>query len=191
MTNKGITKYPWTQEDLDTIEAIALTYPPESDQYRVFLILRYTGMHVCCLYRKEARIKEIKTNGTTHIKWFRPMKGKNGKVKNLWEPVCGIMKHHKIDFDVEAYYTQLVKRKRKTGNVYFYRIIKGLGDRGGLFGLSPNTLRHSLAVYMLEVLNMPFQDVADILGCSVNTLHKHYAKVGKKATDERFIAAGW
>ena len=189
MTKKQTTKYPWNQEDLDTIEAIAMTYPPESDQYRVFLILRYIGMHVCCLYRKESQIKEIKTNGSTHIKWFRPMKGKIG-VKGLWEPVCGIMKHHKIDFDVEAYYTQLVKRNRKTGNVYFYRIINDLGDRGGLSGLSPNTLRHSLAVYMLEVLNMPFQDVADILGCSIQTLHKHYAKIGKKATDERFIAAG-
>lgn len=185
------TKYPITSEELDKAEAIAMTYPKDSDHYKAFLVLRYTGMHVCCLYRKESRIKEIKTNGHTHIKWFRPMKGKTKGSKGLWEPVPGIMKHHKIGFDVEAYYNQIVKRKRKTGNVYFYRIIREIGDRGGIEKLSPNTLRHSLAVYLLDELGFSYQDTADLLGCSVQTLIKHYAKIGKKAVDERLVKAGW
>lgn len=187
----GQTKYPMTMEMLDNAEAIAMTYPKDNDHYKVFLLLRYTGMHVCCLYRKEARIKEIKTNGTTRITWFRPMKGKKKDVKELWEPVCGIIKHRKIDFNVEDYYNQLVKRKRKTGNTYFYRIVKQIGDRGGLSDLSPNTLRHSLAVYLLEDVKLSYQDIADLLGCSIQTLHKHYAKIGKKAVDDRLLKAGW
>lgn len=185
------TKYPKNQDDLDKAESIAMTYPKDSDQYRVFLLLRYTGMHVCCLYRKESRIEEVKANGHIHIVWYRPMKGKKAGIKGLWEKLPGIIKHQKIDFDVGAYYTQLSKRKRKTGNVYFYRIIKDIGDRGGLSDLSPNTLRHSLAVYLLEDVKLSYQDVADLLGCSVQTLHKHYAKIGKKAVDERMLNAGW
>jgi len=188
--NKSTTKYPITQEELDQAEAIAMTYSKDSDHYRVYMLLRYTGMHVCCLYRKEARIKEIGTNGHIQIKWFRPMKGKTSGVKGLWEPVSGIKKNKKIDFNVEDYYNQLVKRKRKTGNTYFYRIIREIGDRGGIELLSPNTLRHSLAVCLLE-MGMPYQNVADILGCSIRTLHKHYAKVSKKVVDKILIDAGW
>lgn len=186
-----IQKLPMTQEELDKLEAVACSYPKDSDQYRTYLLLRYTGMHVCCLYRKESRIKELKINGHTYIRWSRPMKGKIKGVKNLWEILPGLVKHQKIDFNVEDYYNKIVKRKRKTGYMYFYRIIKEIGDKGGLSDISPNTLRHSLAVYMIEDIKLSFQDVADILGCSVQTLHKHYAKIGKKATDERFIAAGW
>lgn len=186
-----VQKLPMTIDELDRLEAIACSYPKDSDHYRVFMLLRYTGMHVCCLYRKESRIKEIQRNGRTHIRWYRPMKGKIKGVKNLWEILPGLIKHQKIDFDVEAYYTHLSKRKRKTGNVYFYRIIKDIGERGGLSDLSPNTLRHSLAVYLLEDVKLSYQDVADLLGCSVQTLHKHYAKIGKKAVDERMLKAGW
>jgi len=188
---KSITKYPVTTEELDRAEAVAMTYPKDSDHYRVFLILRYTGMHLCCLYRRESRIREIKTNGHIHIKWYRPMKGKRNGVKGLWEPVSGIIKHHKIDFNVEDYYNQLAKRKRRTGNMYFYRIIGEIGDRGGVESMSPNTLRHSLAVYLLDDLGMSHQNVADILGCSIQTLHKHYAKISKKAVDDILIKAGW
>ncbi|MHA1136534.1 MAG: hypothetical protein ACTSSE_08610 [Candidatus Thorarchaeota archaeon] len=186
-----VQKLPMTSEDLDRLEVIAMTYPKDSDHYRVFMILRYTGMHVCCLYRKESRIKEIQRNGHTHIKWFRPMKGKIKGVKNLWEILPGIIKHNKIDFNVEEYYNQMANRRRKTGNMYFYRIIKEIGDRGGLSDISPNTLRHSLAVYLIEDVRLSYQDVADLLGCSIQTLHKHYAKVGKKAVDDRLVKAGW
>ena len=187
----GATKYPMTQEQLDMAEAIAMTYPKDSDHYKVFMIFRYTGMHVCCLYRKESRIKEINTNGHIHNKWFRPMKGKTKGVKGLWEPLPGLIKHHKIDFNIEEYYNQILKRNRKTGYMYFYRIIKEIGDRGGIESMSPNTLRHSLAVYLLDELGLSLQNVADLLGCSVQTLIKHYAKVSKKAVDEIMVKAGW
>lgn len=186
-----VQKLPMTQEELDKLEAIACSYPKDSDYYRAFLLLRYTGMHVCCLYRKESRIRELKINGHTYIRWYRPMKGKIKGVKNLWEILPGLIKHNKIDFNVENYYTHIVKRKRKKGNVYFFRIMKEIGERGGLPDLSPNTFRHSLAVYLIEDVKLSYEDIANLLGCSVQTLHKHYAKVGKKAVDERMIKAGW
>jgi len=186
-----VQKLPMTTEELDKLEAIACSYPKDSDHYRTFLLLRYTGMHVCCLYRKESRIREMNIHGHTYIRWYRPMKGKIKGVKNLWEILPGIVKHNKIDFDVEAFYNHIVKRKRKKGNMYFYRIMKEIGAKSGLPDVSPNTLRHSLAVYLIEDVKLSYENVANILGCSILTLHKHYAKVSKKEVDKKLIEAGW
>jgi hypothetical protein len=56
-----------------------------------------------------------------------------------------------------------------------YRLA-AVGKRAGYEGLTPLTLRHSRAVYLLDE-GMSVNRVASLLGCSWAVLEKHYAQI--------------
>lgn len=188
----AITKYAKKEAELAKAEAKAKAYGKDSDEYKTWMTLRYTAMHVCCLYRPESKIREFEEGNSTYDEWYRPMKGarKKGAGKGGWKKLPELLKHSKIDFNIETFYKEIMARKKKNKYMYFYRLIQKIGIKAGISDLSPNSLRHSTLVYWIEVAKIPIKDVADIAGCDVITLQKHYAAIGKQSTKERLRDSG-
>jgi site-specific recombinase XerD len=51
-----------------------------------------------------------------------------------------------------------------------------IGERAGYSGISPLTLRHSRAIYLLDS-GIPVHRTAALLGCSYEVLERHYAQI--------------
>jgi hypothetical protein len=190
----GKSKEPLTVSELAKMEKVALKYRDSGSEkdyikYKIFMVLRSTGMHSCCLYRPESDIRVI----DDVIIWKRPMKGKEKGKKNFWEEVEGVPKYSGIDFDIKDFYKKnLINRRKPTAwNVYIHTIIKQIGLEAGIPDASPNSIRHTVCMYFLRESNLPRKNVAEKLGCSIKTLDKYYDKLGKREANDMIRKSGW
>lgn len=179
----GTQKEPLDLKQLAKLENIAIGFGKDSDTYKVFMILRYTGMHVSGLNTSRSVLHEEKdSEGDTIVVWKRPKK----------ESILArtsILKHKNIDFDIEKFGKSIQNRRRKRSRQYFYEVVQRLGEEAGIPNISPMTLRHSLAI---ELLDNGCKEgfVAQILNCSVSTL-KWYGKYTDKGKKDRLKKLGW
>jgi len=180
-------KLPLDLEDLKELEKFAKNRIGEdSDTYKAFMIFRYTGCHVSVLVEKERKLHvEIDKDGDSNIIWYRPKK------KGEWAR-CVILKHPNIKFNIDKFVKEFQKRKRKNNRLYLYRLMENLGDKSAIElkePVSPNTLRHSLAI---ELLNKGWQDleVAQLLNVSRKTLD-WYGRHSNKGIKNKLKESGW
>lgn len=177
----GTQMLPHTAKQLVTLETKALNMG--GDHYKSFMLFRYTACHVSVLCDKTHDLRqEIDEDKDTVIAWQRPKK--EGAYARTT-----ILKHKNIDFDVSEYAMALYKRKRKNNRVYFWRKMKELGKEAGVPNVSPNSLRHSLAI---ELLNNNYHEstVAQILNVDRKTL-KWYGRFTDKGIKDKLKADGW
>ena len=182
-------KKPIDVEDLDTLERFAKNrFGENSDTYKSYMIFRYTGCHVSVLCESKRKLREEKgKDGKILIIWYRPKK------KGEWARVQ-IIKHRNILFDINEFSKNLYKRKKKNNRLYWYRKMTQLGEKSGIKlpddePLSPNSLRHSLAIYLL---NQGWTDteVAQLLNVSRKTL-AWYGRHTNKGINDKLEKAGW
>lgn len=173
----SVEKYPLTSKQFDKILEVATRTSEEAR--RVILFLRYTGMHVSVLAHPQHYNLRVEEG---EIVWNRPKK--NGKTAHT-----AIPKSQNLDYDVEEFIEDLHRRKRKRTRKYFYELVRKLGERAGISGLSPMSLRHTVGV---EMLNMGFTspEVGQILNCSNKTLQT-YVKHSNATRIQRFKQLRW
>ena len=154
------------------------------DTYKAFMILRYTGCHVSVLCTPKFNLhEEWDDENRRIIVWFRPKK-KGAMARTT------IVKNPALKFDVEDFVKDVYKRRTKRSRQYFHHIIKELGKKCDYPETSPQTLRHSLAV---ELLNMGAteKEVAEILNCSIATLRNFYGKYTDSIKADTLVGLGW
>jgi hypothetical protein len=185
----GVTKEALTAEELAKIENVVARYEKDTDEHRIFYSLRCTGMHSCCLYRPEANVRVI----DGFVRWSRPMKGKERGRPGVWAENRGMILHPRLDFDIGAFYRTNLKSRRKRGawKVYIHGLIRRLGVEAGIPGVSPNSLRHTVMMNLHHELGIPKKDVAEMMGCSVRTIDKHYDRLGERTTAEIMKKKSW
>lgn len=189
----GVSKSPLRGQALLKLDAAGRSNDFTEWVQRLYLVLRFTGMHSACVYRPEANIRGIDRNGVIHIVWARPMKGAEKGRKNYWKDVAGVPKSRFIDFDIHEWYLQNVQSKRKypAWKSKIHYNIKEIGIKAGFTDVSPNSLRHSFLMELMEVHKFPKADVCAMAGCSINTLDKHYNTLGPEDRARKLIEAGW
>lgn len=145
----------------------------------IVLFLRYTGMHVSILAEADHYDLHLEDD---MIVWNRTKK--QGKMARTSIPI-----HKNIIFDIMVFIEDMKKRKRRISRQFFHAIIKGIGERAGVPGISPMTFRHTLAVSML---NEGFQEtlILQTLNCSRKVLatYGQYTDPLKKSA---FQKLGW
>lgn len=169
----GVEKEPLKdQKQFDKILEVATR---ESDDVRkIILLLRYTGMHISVVCDKQYNLREELYVGEPYIIWKRTKK--EGK-----EAYCSVLKSQYIDFDVHKFAKEIWKRKRRKTRQYFYELVKKVGLRAGIPGLSPMTFRHTLGVDMAE-RGVPRDVIQETLNCSDKVLRTYlkYSKSRKR-----------
>lgn len=149
----------------------AATRSKNPDARKVVLLLRYSGMHICVLRDSKYNLREKEDKGDTFIVWDRPKKV--GK-----EAYTSILKSRHIDYNVGEFAKDVQGRKAKRSPVYWWMLIKKIGEEAGVSGLSQMTFRHTLGVDMAE-RGVPRDIIRDTLNCSEKVLST-YMKFGKE-----------
>lgn len=181
----GTQKEPLDVRTLTRIEAIAESdkFGRESDTYKMFVILRYTGAHESVIVNPKCGMHEEQDNDDeTVIVWLRPKK--KGPWARTWMP-----KSQKIKFNVTDYLASIQKRTRKNTRQYVYRKIQELGLEAGITRLAPMSLRHSLAVQLINE-GWPEVLIAQVLNVTPRML-KFYARFTTIGIKEKFKKMGW
>lgn len=176
-------KTPLNLAELQKLEMAALRKGKDTDSYKVFMILRYTGMHVSVLLDRKHELHEENDEGDIMLVWQRPKK------KGVWARTS-ILKSKRIDFDIGDFIQKVYNRRSyKRSRFYIYRLIKDLGLDAGVPGVSPQSFRHSVAVLLLDSGHSE-SFVCDLLNISRKTL-KWYANFTDRDKKETLKKAGW
>ena len=147
------------------------------------LIMRYTGAHPSALLDPRYKFEEYHEGGTTFIRWLRPKK--TGR-----EAYTIIPKAKRIaNINVNVVIKELQSRKRRCSRQYLYELCRRVGEAAGIPGVSPMTLRHTLAVDLLS-RGMDSDVVRQTLNVSHKTL-RTYAKFTTRTKANAFEAVGW
>lgn len=189
-----------TDEQFDRLLGVATRMSEEAR--RVLLILKYTGMHISVLcnpvyvereYNRrkgqkkpfvDPNLEIIPLNKKPYFSWKRPKKvGKDAEVR------LPVSKH--IDFvsDLDTFIRELRSREHYSDRNYYFKLIREIGNRAGIKGVSPMTLRHTFAVWMLDE-GYPEKLVQQVMNCSDRVL-KRYSKYTTKRMDDLFERKGF
>lgn len=191
----GTQKLGHNSEQLARLENEARKLIGTKDEfiYKAFMLIRRHGCHVSVIENwkgwSELRT-EIANTGVKRILWYRTMKGGNPK-KNLAHTEHKL--HKSITFDVDEFSkwnNKLWSRKaRRTGSQSYLRGLTALGERAGVPGVSPNSLRHSIG---LELARLGFNrsEIKQFLNCSDDSLD-YYLKHASQGLDERLEDKGY
>ena len=174
---------PHTAKELLALESKAASFGKDSDIYKVFMLFRYTGCHASVLATKAANLhEEIDEEKDTIIVWNRPKK--TGAAART-----AILKHTRIELDVTEYAQCLYGRRSKNYREYFYRLMRKLGIAAEIPDVSPHSLRHSLAI---ELLNDGWSEstVAQLLNIDRKTL-KWYGRYTDTGLKKKLKKKGW
>jgi DNA-binding ferritin-like protein (Dps family) len=188
----GNTKDPLNEKELEQSDNYIRTLEPNSYEYQLCKLIRYTGMHSICTYHPRANVRIVQLHGDFIVKWARPKKGARKGEKAVWEDVRGVPLHGELDFDIVAFYKANVKRNKKletkrrkvarTITKVYWKIAPGT---------TPNSLRHTFAMELLKKHHLPEKDVAEMIGTTVKTLKEYYDRVGQKQSSNQMRATGW
>lgn len=182
----GVQKLPLSRQQLAKLENVALAHGKDSDAYRIFMILRYTGCHASVLSDRTLNLhEEVDEEGNCFIVWTRPKRGRNPASNRT-----SIPKSSRIRFDVGEFARNMYSRKRRRSRRYIWEVIKRLGEEAGIPSLSPLSLRHSLAVELLDEYGWPEVLVSQVLNVDRKTL-KWYGRFTDKRIVDRFKSINW
>jgi len=177
MSNKGasLTKKPRTAKELTALEIKAKSIG--GDTLKAYLILRYAGCHSRVLFPYDFSDKKklkyynlvctLDEDNDNVFQWDRPKK--KGAKAYTTVPI-----HPNIDFDVDSFIDGIKARTSnyKKSTKYCNWLISELGKACNIPGLSPLSLRHSLAVELLKG-GLSIKDVCDLLNISASTLRTY------------------
>ena len=124
----------------------------------VVVLLWRTGMHPSTLIREWFSIGK---DGTVH--WPRTKTGK-------W------LTAHTTVVEARVIIRCLTAGSLPNTQGILRRWLRRIGDRAGYPEVTPLTLRHSRAIYLLDA-GRPINRVAALLGCSWAVLERHYAVI--------------
>lgn len=186
----GVEKEPLTENEFNRIlrEATKLSNEGNDEPRKILLMLRWTGMHVSVLSEPNKHNLHTETiNGIRYIVWYRPKKtDKKARTQ--------VAIHKSINFDVDEYIEQLKRRRnatnrRKISRRYFYEKIKELGERAGVPGISPMSLRHTFGVG-LATQGYPREYIKQKMNCSDRVLQT-YLQYSTCTEEELLKKKGW
>lgn len=181
----GVEKEPLKDaRQFDKILEIATR--ESEDARKIVILLRYTGMHISILCNSKYKLREEEHGGDKYIVWERTKMRQKGGKKAVY---TSILKSQHIDFDVGEFAEEIQNRKRKKSRQYWHDLIKRIGQRAGISGLSPMTFRHTLGVDMIE-RGVPRDIVQDTLNCSDKVL-RTYLKYSKSQKTDILKNIGW
>jgi integrase/recombinase XerD len=138
---------------------------------QTILILRYTGMHISVLCKADKSY--VKEN---YIQWYRP---KTGKLVRI--PI-----HPKIKPFIKKY----LSNRKYNYRQYYNRIIREIGDRAGIKGLSPMTFRHTFGVSLLDQ-GYSLTQVQKMMGVTNLNVITRYTQYSDKQMEEKWKNTGW
>ena len=180
-TGKDLTKKPRKPGELTKLEKRARQIG--KDTMKTYLLLRYEGMHPRVLFPYDYSDSKKKT------KEFNLRVGKNEKGRDIliWDrpkkkgvkAYTSMSIHNNVDFDVTEFLKDIRGRSSnyKKSTAYANRLIRELGEDNAIniFGLSPLSLRHTIAVEMVKG-GMKIGDICDSLNIAESTL-RTYARL--------------
>lgn len=177
MANKGkdLTKEPRKLGELLKLEKKARQIGGDTE--KSYLLFRYAGMHNRVIFPYDY-------SDSINIKDFSLREGQDEKNRDIliWnrpkkrgaKAFTTVPKHDNIDFNVDQFISEVLGRKSKykRSTLYGNRIIKELGEAVNIYGLSPLSLRHTLAVE-LQKGGMKIKDICDTLNIAESTLRTY------------------
>lgn len=177
MSNKGrdLTKRPLQPRQLLELEKKAAII--QGDTQKTYLLIRYHGLHPRVLfpydYSDEIKVKEYNLH-TTRDNTGRMVLGWNRPKKRGAKAYTTVPLHPMITFDVDAFIKDIRGRRSKYKRSTFYanRLMRELGESVGIVGLSPLSLRHTIAVELIKG-GMSTNDVCDTLNIAPSTLRTY------------------
>lgn len=160
--------------------------------YQVCKLMRYTGMHSICTYHPKSNIRIEKRTDDHYVVWYRPKKGAIKGKGGLWAEVRGVPLHAELDFDIVDFYKRNVRRN-KTMDAKRRRVSRAVQKTYKKIapGTTPNTLRHTFAMVLLNDHHIPEKDVAEMIGTTVKTLRDYYNRMGEKKSSNQMRVTGW
>lgn len=196
MTKKVLNPGKQTKSALTDDEMMDILYEAKKmsrdrglEEYKICMIFCWTGMHVKVmqypnLYNPHTEYED----GIEYIVWNRTKKvGEKARTEVPVSP--------DIDFDVDAWFDELRKRRasscpRRISRDYFYKVCKRVGIAAGIHEtVSPMTFRHTLGVWMGNQ-GYPESTIIDVLNCTRETA-KTYLKRSRKTRTPLFERYGW
>jgi len=195
-----VEKEPLTQEQYLEVQRSALLYTnkdgsPNKDGIKAIQLIRYTSMHISIIsdpVRNNLRIE--KAPDGEYIVWDRPKK--KGKLAHT-----EIRRSRNLTFNIQDFIRDLIERRAmydldpnphgkryRIHRQYWYRLFLRIGERAGIEGLTPLTLRHTFAVQSIPVLGSEL--TREILNCNDKTF-RHYSKYNRATRVEVFNRANW
>lgn len=191
----GTQKLPVPVDDLHHYEREIMKLKGTRKEWvlKCYLLFRYQGIHVSRVISAESELKEIEApDGRIRLGWYRTMKGQNPSKAKAWTTM---KKHRLIYFNVDDFYKTMKKQYGSnihSGRTQITRNIKRFGEKlePKVFDVTPNALRHNLAVGLLEK-GFSEMEVCQILNCSLSTLRDWYGKKPQKTLDDKLEKVGW
>ena len=136
------------------------------------MILRYTGMHISVLCRADKSYIKGK-----YLKWYRP---KTGILVRI--PIHPGIKPFLNDY--------LESKERYHYRQYYNDMIKEIGKKAKIQGLSPMTFRHTFGVSLLDQgYSMP--QVQKMMGVTDLNVITRYTQYSDKQMEEKWKKTGW
>jgi len=165
------TKEPLTQKQQELLIAQAMQMG--DFEYKTVLILLETGMHISVLSDKKANLRVWEDK---FLQWTRP---KNG------EPIS-----MPIPKRLRPWIANYLNSSRPPYRTWYNRLLKELGKRTGIVGLSPLTLRHTFAVNRLNQ-GYTLGDLQGLMGTRSLRSLAHYTRYSKAYMESRYEGKEW
>lgn len=185
-------------------EVLSERFPNVNTDYALFLewltlpkYLYYTGTRIGGTL--QSRIESLRKNNSKiwyhyvidkgNIKWRKRIRG---ELKDLVSRLLELRSHPEEGFLFTVFdtYSNIETRTEKVGSIF-----KEAYERAGIpkriwDGMPCHIWRHTACQDLLEATNYNFDLVAEILGwVSVDTMKRHYGKIGDKVIDKALIEA--
>jgi len=161
-------KEPLMEKDLTKI--ISKCKNPIEKQ--TILILRYTGMHVSVLCEADKSFIKGK-----FLQWYRP---KTGRLVRI--PI-----HPKIKPFLKDY---LESGERYRYRQYYNNMIKEIGNRAKIEGLSPMSFRHTFGVSLLDE-GYAIPQVQKMMGVTNLNVIMRYTQYSDPQMEKKWKETGW
>lgn len=139
---------------------------------QTIMILRYTGMHISVLCQADKSYIKGK-----FIQWYRP---KTGRLVRI--PIHPQIEPFLIDY--------LDNKQRYRYRQYYNDMIKGIGNRAKINGLSPMTFRHTFGVSLLDQ-GYSMTQVQKMMGVTNLNVITRYTQYSDKQMEEKWKKTGW
>ncbi len=138
---------------------------------QTILILRYTGMHISVLCVADKSY--IKGN---YLKWYRP---KTSKLVRI--PIHPLIK---------PFIKEYLDSDRFRYRQYYNNLIKKIGGKAGIKGLSPMNFRHTFGVWLKdEGYEVP--EIKTMMGVENLKVITRYTIYSDKQLEEKWKRTGW
>lgn len=147
------------------------------DAHKTCMIFMYTGMHVSVL--SNTAKSRVHITDDNKIRWNRPKKEGSPSVTSI--PL------HK---DIEPWIREYINDPNLPDfRRAYWLVVKKSGEKAGIKGVSPMTLRHTFAVILDEMGFTP-AEIMLMLNCTLRVLMR-YTRRTMRELEEKMAKRGW